>query len=79
MKDKGGKQVLCILMMVARFGIPLALYPTLYSFKMLLIMESPHWICSVLSQRTPVSGNPVSLSNYSQLNLSIMLMKKLWQ
>lgn len=41
-------------------------------------MKSPHSSCSILRQGNPSSVNLMSLSNYSQLSLSIMLMKKVW-
>lgn len=55
----------CILVMASCFEILPALYPT---FKML----------QVLRQGKSGSVNPKSLSSYSQLNFSIVLMKKVW-
>lgn len=69
---------MCILVKVFQFEITLSLHLTFHSFKMLLVTECPHWMRSVLSQGKPGSVKPVSLSNYSQLNLSIMLVKKVW-
>lgn len=55
----------CIFVMVSCFEILPALYPI---FKML----------QVFRQGKSGSVNPKSLSNYSQLNFSTVLMKKVW-